>query len=61
MKQYGLSEFQRNVYQSQCPNIGDYDIVCGRAQMCVYCDANWVGNMDDCKSTLGFYSFIGKW
>jgi hypothetical protein len=38
-----------------------YDIVCGSAQMCAYCDANWVGSMDDCKYTLGFYLFIGKW
>jgi hypothetical protein len=57
MKQYGLGEFQRNVYQSHCLNIGDYNIVCGSTQMCVYCDANWVGGMDDYKSTLGFSFF----
>jgi len=22
--------------------------------MCAYCDVDWVGNMDDCKSTLGY-------
>jgi len=57
----GPNEFQRNVHQNQCSNIGDYDIVCGSAQMCIYCDANWASSMDDCKSILGYVFLIGKW
>jgi hypothetical protein len=34
-----------NVYQTQCPNIGDYDIGFGCTQMFAYCDANWVGKL----------------
>jgi hypothetical protein len=25
--------------------------------MCAYCDANWVGGIDDHKSTLGFFNY----
>jgi hypothetical protein len=45
--------FEKNVYQSQCPNIEDYDTIYGSTQMCAYCDVKWVSNMDDHKSTLG--------
>jgi hypothetical protein len=41
----GYVHSNRNVYQSQCPNIGDYDIVFGITQMFAYCDVDWVGNM----------------
>ncbi len=46
----GQVHFEKNVYQSYHPNIGDYAIVYGSTQMCVYCDVDWVGNMDDHKS-----------
>jgi hypothetical protein len=52
--------FERNVYQSQCPNIGDYDIVYGGTQMCTYCDANWASNMDDYKSTSNYVFLLGN-
>jgi len=52
--------FERNVYQSQCLNIGDHDIVYGNTQMCDYCDASWVDNMDGHKSTLGHFYLLGK-
>ncbi len=50
----GQVHFKRNVYQSQCPNIGDYDIIYGNTQMCVYYDADWVNNKDDHKSTSNY-------
>ncbi len=49
----GQVHFEKNVYQNQCPNIGDYDTIYGSTQMCAYCDANWANNMDDPKSTPG--------
>jgi hypothetical protein len=45
--------------KTNVPNIGDYDIVYGSAQMCAYCDAILVGNMDDRKSTSS-YVFLLK-
>jgi hypothetical protein len=44
-----------NVYQIKYSNIKDYDIVYGGTQMCAYSVANWASNMDDYKSTLGFF------
>jgi hypothetical protein len=40
-------------------NIGDYDNVYENTQMCAYCDANWVGNMHDRKSTSS-YVFLSR-
>jgi len=34
--------------------------VYGSTQMCVYCDVDWVGNMDDHKSTLGYVFLLGN-
>ncbi len=28
--------------------------------MCAYCDVDWVGNMDDCKSTSGYVFLLGN-
>jgi hypothetical protein len=28
--------------------------------MCAYCDVDWVGNMDDYKSTLGYVFLLGN-
>ncbi len=50
----GQLHIEMTVYQNQCPIIGDYDIVYRSTQMCAYCDVDWVGNMDDRKSTLGY-------
>jgi hypothetical protein len=36
----GEIHFEMNVYQSQCPNIGDYDIIYGSTQISAYCGAN---------------------
>jgi len=44
-----------NVYQIKYSNIKDYDIVYGGTQTCAYNVANWASNMDDYKSTLGFF------
>jgi hypothetical protein len=35
----------RNAYQSQFPNIENYDNIFGSTQMFAYCDAYKVGNM----------------
>jgi hypothetical protein len=43
-----------NAYQSHHSTIQNYDIVYESAQMYVYCDATWVGNIDDCQFTLAF-------
>jgi hypothetical protein len=51
---------EKNIYQSQCPNIGDYDIVYGNTQMCTYCDVDWASNMDDHKSMLGYVFLLGN-
>jgi len=52
--------FEKNVYQSYHPNIGDYDIVYGSTQMCVYCDVDWVSNMDDHKCTSSYIFLLGN-
>jgi len=52
--------FEKNVYQSYHPSIGDYDIVYGSIQMCGYCDVDWVGNMDDHKSTSSYVFLLGN-
>ncbi len=54
----GQMHSKRNVYQSQWPNIGDYDTFYGSTQMCTYY-ADWVGNMDDCKSTWCYVFLLG--
>jgi hypothetical protein len=51
--------YERNVYQNQCPNIGDYDTIYGSTQMCT-CYTYWVGNMDDCKSTSCYVFLLGS-
>ncbi len=43
-----------NVYQIQCPNIGNYDIAYENTQMYAYSNVDWVGNMDDQKSTSSY-------
>jgi len=48
-----------HIYQSHYSNIGSYDVVYESAQMYVYCDATWVGNIDHCQSTLAF-SLLGN-
>jgi hypothetical protein len=49
-----------HIYQSHHSNIGNDDVVYESAQMYVYCDATWVGNIDDCQSTLAVF-IIGQW
>jgi hypothetical protein len=44
--------------KTNVPNIEDYDIVYGSTQMCAYCDAIWVGNVDDHKSTSSYVSLL---
>jgi hypothetical protein len=44
--------------KANVPNIGDYDIVYGSTQMCAYCNAIWASNMDDCKSTSSYVSYL---
>ncbi len=56
----GHVHFEKNLYQSQCPNIKDYDIVYGSTHVCAHCDINWAGNMDDCKSTLDYVFLLGN-
>jgi hypothetical protein len=56
----GQLHSKMNVYQNYCPIIGDYDIVYRSTQMCAYCDVDWVGNMDDCKSTLSYVFLLGN-
>jgi hypothetical protein len=51
----GQMHSKRNVYKIKCSNIEDYDIVYRGTQMCAFGVANWASNMDDCKSTLGFF------
>ncbi len=50
---------KRNAYQSHHSNIGSYDIVYESTQTYVYCDATWVGNIDECESILAF-SLLGN-
>jgi hypothetical protein len=52
--------FERNVYWSKCPNIGDYDTMYGSTQMCAYCDVDWASNMDDCKFVVGYIFLLGN-
>ncbi len=56
----GQVHFERNVYQNQCPNIRDYDIIYGNTHMCAYCDVDWVGNMDDHKSASSYVFLLGN-
>jgi hypothetical protein len=56
----GQVHFEKNVYQSYHPNIGGYEIVYESTQMCVYCDVDWVGNMDDHKSTSSYVFLLGN-
>jgi hypothetical protein len=52
--------FEKNVYQSKSPNIGDYDTMYGSTQMCAYCDAHWVSNMDDREFVVGYVFLLGN-
>jgi hypothetical protein len=56
----GQVHSKRNVYQNQCPNIGDYHIIYGSTQMCAYCDVDWGSNIDDCKSTSSYGFILGN-
>jgi hypothetical protein len=46
--------------KANVPILGIYDIVYGSTQMCAYCDANWVRNMDDHKSTSSYVFLLGN-
>jgi hypothetical protein len=48
----GQMHSKMHVYQIKCSNVGDYDIV----YVCL-CVTYRAINMDDCKSTLGFFFF----
>jgi hypothetical protein len=48
---------KKNVYQNQCPNIGDYHIIYGSTQMSASCDVDWASDIDNYKSTSS-YGFI---
>ncbi len=51
---------EKNVYQSQCPNIGDYHIIYGSTQMFASSDAYWASNIDNYKSTSSYGFILGN-
>jgi hypothetical protein len=53
----GQVHSKRNIYQNPYPNIGDYDIIYGNMQMCVYHHVDWVNNMDDANPHQVMFSY----